>query len=169
MKVKPQEMGEVVNIRQAYIAMIKAYEGGWDAMAGALGMRHDALENRIYERKGQDLHVHTALQMQKFSRTTFFAEAVASASGGTFVLLPSLDHIDNESIADKFHELYAELGELSVEFQTATKDGEVDKKERQRINCVVDRMHKTMDELRALTFKFYCRETAAKAGDRKHG
>ncbi|MFZ6871142.1 YmfL family putative regulatory protein [Undibacterium sp. Di27W] len=158
-----------MNLRQAYLAMIRAYEGGWDGMSAVLGMSHDGLENRIYERKGQGLHVQTAIQMQKFARTTHFAEAVATASGGTFVQLPSLDHIDNESIADKFHELYAELGELSVEFQKATKDGEVDNKERECINCVVDRMHRTMDELRALTFKFYCHETAAKSGGRKHG
>ncbi|MFZ6767492.1 YmfL family putative regulatory protein [Undibacterium sp. Di26W] len=162
-------MGEVVNLRQAYLSMIRAYQGGWDGMAAVLAMSRDGLENRIYERKGQDLHVQTALQMQKFACTTHFAEAVATASGGTFVLLPCLDHIDNSSIADKFHELYGELGELSVEFQAATKDGEVDAKERERINCVVDRMHKTMDELRALTFKFYCHETAAKTGGRKHG
>ena len=33
--------------------MIRAFPVGWDAMAGALGMSRDALENRIYERKGQ--------------------------------------------------------------------------------------------------------------------
>lgn len=43
---------KLVNIRQSYLAMIKNYQGGWDAMAGALGMSRDALVNHIYERKG---------------------------------------------------------------------------------------------------------------------
>lgn len=156
-----KKAGDVVNIKQAYLGMIKAFPGGWDAMAGALGFSRDALENRIYERKGQDLHVQTALQMQSFSGTSLFAEAVAAASGGTFLKLPEVGEVDNEDISTKFHELYAELGELSVEFQKATKDGEVDKREKERINEVVDRMHKTMDELRTLTFRVYCHETKA--------
>jgi hypothetical protein len=150
-----------VNIRQAYLGMIKAFPGGWDAISGALGVSRDALENRIYERKGQGIQVEMALHLQSFSGTTFFADAVAAVSGGTFVKLPSIDHIGNESIAEKFHELYEELGELSQEFREATKDGEVDPRERERINAVVERLHKTMDELRGLTFKFYCRDTKA--------
>ena len=111
--------------------------GGWDAMAAALGFSRDGLENRIYERKGQDLHVQTALQMQSFSGTTLFAQAVATAAGGTFLQLPEVGEVCNEDISTKFHELYAELGELSIEFQAATKDGEIDKRERERINEVV--------------------------------
>jgi len=148
-----------VNIKQAYLGMIKAFPGGWDAMAAALGFTRDALENRIYERKGQDLHVQTALQMQSFSGTHLFAEAIATAAGGTFVKLPIVDAVDNEDISVKFHELYAELGELSVEFTTITKAGEIDKREQERVNSIVDRMHKTMDELRVLTFNVYCHET----------
>ena len=97
--------------------------------------------------------------MQLFSGTALFAEAIATAAGGTFVKLPIVDAVDNEDISVKFHELYAELGELSVEFTTITKAGEVDKREQERVNGIVDRMHKTMDELRVLTFNVYCHET----------
>lgn len=156
-----------MNVKQAYLGMIKAFPGGWDAMAAALGFSRDGLENRIYERKGQDLHVQTALQMQSFSGTTLFAQAVATAAGGTFLKLPEVGEVCNEDISAKFHELYAELGELSIEFQAATKDGEVDKRERERLNAIVDRMHKTMDELRTLTFRVYCHDTAAAVRERK--
>lgn len=64
-----------MNIRKAYLAMIKEYPGGWDAMSAALGMTRDALENRIYERKGQSVLVETALQMQIFSASSHFADA----------------------------------------------------------------------------------------------
>jgi hypothetical protein len=56
--------------------MIATYPGGWAAMAAALGMTKDALENCVYERKGQQINVHTAMQLQAFSQTEFFAEAV---------------------------------------------------------------------------------------------
>ena len=151
-----------MNIKQAYLGMIKAFPGGWDAMAAALGFTRDALENRIYERKGQDLHVQTALQMQSFSGTDLFAEAIATAAGGTFVKLPIVDAVDNEDISVKFHELYAELGELSVEFTEITKKGEIDKRDQQLLNNIVGRMHKTMDELRVLTFNVYCHDTKNK-------
>ena len=156
-----------MNLRQAYISMIRAFPGGWDAMCGALGMTRDQLENRIYERRGQGLGVETALLIQEFSGTKFFAESVSAASGGTFLRLPDAGEVCNEDIATKFHELYAELGELSVEFQAAISDGKIVKRERERINEIVDRMHKTMDELRTLTFRVYCHDTAAAVRERK--
>lgn len=158
-----------MNLRQAYLGMIKSFPGGWDAICGALGMSRDSLENRIYERKGQDLNVQTALQMQSFSQTTMFAEAICAISGGTFVKLPCVDHIGNEEISDKFHEMYEELGLLSQEFREDTKDGVIDQREKERINALVDKIHKTMDEFRALTFKVYCHDTKLKTlakGDR---
>lgn len=148
-----------MNLRQAYLGMIKAFPGGWDAISGALGMTKDALENRIYERKGQDVPVQVALQMQAFSGTTLFAEAVCAQAGGTFVKLPDVDHITDEEISEKFHDLFEELGRLSSEFRESTKDGEINSRERDRFNALVDEMHKTMDELRAITFKVYCRDT----------
>lgn len=141
--------------------MIKAFPGGWDAISGALGMSCNALENRIYERKGQDLNVQTALQMQSFSGTTHFAEAVAVLTGGTFVKLPCVEHIDNEEISEKFHEAFEEMGRLSTEFRGAIKDGEVDSKEQILLNSIVDNLHRNVDTILALTFKVYCRETKA--------
>lgn len=155
-----------MNIRQSYLAMIRAFDGGWDTMAAALGMSKDALENRIYERKGQDLQVQVALQMQAFSRTSHFAESIATASGGTFVKLPCVDDIGNEAITDKFHEIFEQLGVLSAEFREATKDGEINSRERDRLNRIIDDMHRTMDVLRALSFKVYCHDAKS---DREGG
>lgn len=143
--------------------------GGWDAMAGALSVKRDSLENRIYERKGMDMHVQTAMQMQEFSRTTQFAEAVAALSGGTFVKLPCVDEIGNEAITDKFHEIFEQLGVLSTEFREATKDGEINSRERDRLNLIIDDMHRTMDVLRALSFKVYCHETKSGKEGCNHG
>ncbi len=140
--------------------MIKEFPGGWDAMAGALGMSRDALENRIYERKGQGVLVETALQMQKFSRTTHFAEAVAALSGGTFVKLPEIE-VENEDLLKKFNQLYAELGKFSSDFNLATADEQIDRREEALLRDDADKLHKVLSELVALTLRVYGTRTHA--------
>lgn len=152
-----------MDIKQSYLAMIKAFPGGWDAMVGALGMSRDALENRIYERKGQGVLVETALQMQKFSDSTCFAEAVATASGGTFIKLPGDLSSDNEALQAKFQALYIELGQFSKDFSTATADDLIDRREKAVLEADVARVHKIMAELLALTFRIYTPQSAAEA------
>lgn len=149
-----------MEIRQSYLAMIKGFSGGWDAMVGALGMSRDALENRIYERKGQGVLVETALQLQAFSGTTYFAEAVATASGGTFLKLPLDVATDNEPLLKKFNKLVAHLGTFSARFSEATADDEIDKREAADLTAIADEMHKTLAELLALSFRIYCRQEA---------
>lgn len=142
--------------------MIRAFPGGWDAMAGALGMSRDALENRIYERKGQSVLVETALQMQQFSNSTHFAEAVAQVSGGVFMKLPEQSSEDREELLAKFNELYSKLGDLSTKFREYVKDDEIDRRERQDLTDVGQNIHRTVEELLALTFQIYCRPTSGK-------
>lgn len=147
----------MVGTRQAVVADIKAYEGGWDAMAGALAMSRTALENRVYEKKGQGLLVETALLIQEFSKTTNFAESVAQQSGGVFFRLPDPDVADNESITRKFNEVYGAIGELAADFNTFTADNEVTESERDVLNDVVRKIHARIEELLACTLRVYCR------------
>ena len=151
-----------MEIKRAYLAMIKEFPGGWDAMAGALGMTRDALENRIYERKGQSVLTETALQMQQFSSSTHFAEAVAQVSGGVFMKLPEHGDHDRDELLAKFNELYAELGDLSIKFKVSIEDGEIDKRERADLSDVGQHIHRTVEELLTLTFQIYCRPSASK-------
>jgi len=134
--------------------MIKAFPGGWDAIACALGMSRDALENRIYERKGQGVLVETAMQMQAFTGTTHFAEAVAALSGGTFVKLPDVE-FDNVDLMKKFNELYTELGQFSRDFNEATADDKIDRREAATLRADADRMHRVISELVVLMLRVY--------------
>ncbi len=145
-----------MDIKESYLATIRAMPGGWSAMCGALMMSRDAVENRIYERKGQGLLVETALLMQSFSGTTHFAEAVASASGGTFVKLPADLSAGNDVLMHKFQQLYAELGRFSQDFTNATADDVIDKAERKMLEADGERLHRVMAELMALCFRVYC-------------
>lgn len=142
--------------------MIREYPGGWDAMAAALGMSRMCLENRIYERKGQSVLVETALQMQQFSGTTHFAEAVAKISGGLFMKLPDHDGKDRDELLAKFNELYSKLGDLSTKFREYVKDDEIDLRERQDLTDVGQNIHRTVEELLALTFQIYCQPAQGK-------
>jgi hypothetical protein len=145
-----------VEIRESYLAMIRAMSGGWGAMCGALAMTRDAVENRVYERKGQGVLVETAMAMQSFSGTTLFAEAVATASGGTFVLLPADVTSKNDVLMNKFQELYKELGQFSKDFAEATADDVVTKGERKILEGDAARLHRVMAELMGLTVRIYC-------------
>ncbi len=147
-----------MDIRKSYLLMIRAFPGGWDAMAPALGMSRDGLENRIYERKGQSVLVETALQMQQFSGSTCFAEAVAQVSGGIFMSLPERGEHDRDELLAKFNDLYARLGELSTTFRESVEDGEIDPRERADLAEAGQRIHRTVAELLALTFQIYCRK-----------
>ena len=119
-----------MKIKKSYLGMIKAFPGGWDAIAAALGMSRNGLENRVYERKGQGVTVDTALQLQAFSGTTLFAEAVAASSGGAFVKLPEDICDDNEALAKKFRDIYVRLGVFASHFEEATADEVIDPRER---------------------------------------
>jgi hypothetical protein len=142
-------------IKQAYTRMVHSTNGGWDVVAASLAMTVSAISNRVYERKNQRMHVETALLMQEISGTTFFAEAVAQVSGGTFLKLPEIGDISGEEISSKFHELFEEFGELSKEYREMTRDGNIDDEELDKLNKLTQRMHVTMDEIRALTISVY--------------
>lgn len=142
--------------RKAYQDMIKAFPGGWPAMAAALGTSQSSLENRVYERKGMTMTVELARQIQINSGTTRFAEAAAVDAGGTFVRLPEIENIGNDELFKKFLHLNTRLGDLSREYQQSTADGHVDGKEWARLNHIVSDMHQTLQELMAITRKVFC-------------
>lgn len=144
-----------MEIKESYLAMIRAVNGGWGAMCGALAMTRSALENRIYERNGQGVLVDLALAMQSQSGTTHFAQAIATASGGVFVALPQ-PGTDNAPIQSKFNELYIELGRYHQDFQNAIDDDVIDKAERRCLERDAAQLHKIVAELLALTFRVYC-------------
>jgi hypothetical protein len=153
------------SIRKAFLDMIRAYPGGWDAAAGALCMSRMALENRIYERKGQAPLVEHGLALQALSGATRFAEAVAALSGGVFMPLPEPSLHGRGDLFEKFAELYAELGKLSEQMKAAVADGEIDKRKRIGIAATGQDIHRVLQELLQLTFAVYCRPGPDRPGD----
>lgn len=144
-------------LRTAYQQMCRTMPGGWPAMAAALGYTKDGLENRVYERKGQAIDVHTAMQMQAMSESTLFAEAIAADSGGVFIPLPTVDAVDDEEIQALYMALVDEVGKLAREWREATRDGEVDAKERKRLDGIRQAICTRAVQMNELTFKVFCR------------
>ena len=154
----------MAKIRKSYLGMIKSFPGGWDAIAAALGMSRNALENRIYETKRQSMTVDTALLMQKMSGSTLFAEAVAASSGGAFVKLPADISEGNEVLAKKFREVYVRLGGFAARFEEVTADDVIDDRERADLDAIMDGLHKSLAEMMALTYRVYCAPDVAAGG-----
>ncbi|WP_100221475.1 YmfL family putative regulatory protein [Herbaspirillum rubrisubalbicans] len=145
-----------MNLRQANLGMINSYPGGWDGMAAVLGLSRDALENRVYERKGQSVSVHQELQMQEFSGTTLFAEAIATRSGGVFTKLIEPGTVDREDLHSKFQELWAKVGDLSRAYTAYTDDNYIDSREKADLQRISNEIQRAMQELMALMFQIYC-------------
>ncbi len=143
---------------KAYQAMIKVH--GWNGTAATLEMKRSSLEARVYELNGHGMRVETAMMVQAYSGTTLFAQAVAAASGGVFIELPEAGPLDGIDLMAKFHELYAEIGELSSTYTASIADGEIDKRERVELERIEQSLHKTMKELMGTMFRVYCRTSA---------
>jgi hypothetical protein len=147
--------------RRDYLDMIRAFPGGWDAMAGACGMSRQSLENRIYERKGQTVSVELAELMQSFACTTHFAEGVARDAGGVFMKLPEVGDVGNEELLSEFNKLYAELGQMSGKFRAYVADDLISDTERADLNAEAQEIHRTLEQLLALTYRVYCKPEGA--------
>ena len=154
----------MAKIRKAYLGMVKVFPGGWDAISAAMGMSRNGLENRVYERKGQGVTVDTALQLQAFSGTSLFAEAVAASSGGAFVKLPADLSDGNEVLAKKFRDIYVRLGLFAGHFEEATADEVIDARERACLDADMDGLQRALSELMALTIRVYCLPDAGQDG-----
>lgn len=153
-----------MKIRKSYLGMIRAFPGGWDAVAAALGMSRNSLQNRVYELKGQGVPVDIALQLQAFSGTTLFAEAVAASSGGAFVKLPADLSDGDDVLAKKFRDIYVRLGTFAAHFEEATADEVIDARERACLDADMDGLQRGLAELMALTIRVYCQPDGAQDG-----
>lgn len=120
-------------IRSAILKMAHSVAGGHVAAAAALGLcSKAALENRLYQVKGQRVSIEEAMMLQIISNRTDFAQAVAFESGGVFVEMPDLDAaaLQGEDILNSFLNVFVQMGELVKQYQLAEADGNVDADER---------------------------------------
>jgi hypothetical protein len=151
-----------MGIRDALLKTVSEVNGGWPVAAAFLGMSEAVLRSRIYENKGWQLATRDAISLQQFAEVPYFAEAVASECGGTFIRLPDVDTIENESIQVTFNQYFADLGSLWNEFSGAVaNDGQIDENERAKLQAMGEALHRKTEMLLALMFSVYCPRTNA--------
>ena len=144
-----------MELREAKLKMIDAVPGGWATAAGFLGLTENALRNRVYEVKDQKLPDEKSLMLQELSKTSYYADAIARASGGVFVRLPDAE-CENEDLMRKFNELYVLMGNFSRNFDTAlSNDNVIDKQEEEILQRDVHLLQKSASELLALMIRVY--------------
>ncbi len=150
-------------MKKALVKTANAYRGGkgeQDGMEGLsvkLGMGRFGLRNRIYELKMQGIYLSAARQMMRETGTTFIAEAMAKEAGGVFIQLPSIDGVDQEDLHEKLMKLHADIGALSKDYFAATRDDEIDQREKDQLLGQRDKVCQTLHEWLALSFSIYCR------------
>ncbi|TCC01252.1 hypothetical protein E0L21_10090, partial [Kosakonia quasisacchari] len=83
------------SLKEVVKAMCKAYPGGREAMAGALGMTATQFNNNLYEKNGCRFFEVTELEaMEDLSNTSFLADYFAKRRGCLLVEVPTFEDLD---------------------------------------------------------------------------
>lgn len=83
------------SLKEVVKAMCKAYPGGREAMAGALGMSVTQFNNNLYEKNGcRFFEVNELEAMEDISNTSLLADYFAQRRGALLVDVPQLEDLD---------------------------------------------------------------------------
>jgi hypothetical protein len=83
------------SLKEVVKAMCKAYPGGREAMAGALGMSVTQFNNNLYEKNGcRFFEVNELEAMEDISNTSLLADYFARRRGALLVDVPHLEDLD---------------------------------------------------------------------------
>lgn len=143
-------------MRTAIQKAIKSYNGGWEAMASALGLPSvSALENRVYEKKGQELTFHQILMIEALSNTKFITEAMAARHNSVVIELPEgdKDNIDLFVIQSELQS--AVTGVCKTVADSVSDDGIIDQHEENIINNNKTKVHKAVEKFTHTAFMIF--------------
>lgn len=121
-------------LKEVVKAMCKAYPGGRQAMAGALGMSETQFNNNLYEKNGCHFFEVTELEaMEDISNTSFVADYFAKRRGALLVDVPSLKDLDRVDLFSRAMRTAAARGQVDQIIQKALEDGVIEKHEAEEI------------------------------------
>lgn len=128
----------MVDIKETVKEMCKAYPGGRQAMAGALGMSITQFNNNLYEKNGCRFFEHHELEsMEDLSGTNALAEYFARRSGALLVEVPKFEDLDQVELYSRSVTTVARRGLVDQMIQEAVADGVIDANEARDI----ERLH----------------------------
>ena len=121
-------------MKEVVKAMCKAYPGGRQAMAGALGMSETQFNNNLYEKNGCRFFEVTELEaMEDISNTSFLADYFAKRRGALLVDVPNLDDLDRVDLFSRAMRTAVARGQVDQIIQKALEDGVIEKHEAEEI------------------------------------
>lgn len=122
------------SLKEVVKAMCKAYPGGRQAMAGALGMSETQFNNNLYEKNGCRFFEVTELEaMEDISNTSFVADYFAKRRGALLVDVPNLEDLDRVDLFSRAMRTAAARGQVDQIIQKALEDGVIERHEAEEI------------------------------------
>lgn len=123
------------SLKEVVKAMCKAYPGGREAMAGALGMSVTQFNNNLYEKNGcRFFEVNELEAMEDISNTSLLADYFARRRGALLVDVPQLEDLDRVDLFDRAMRTSAARGRVDTVIQRALEDGVIERHEAEEIN-----------------------------------
>lgn len=122
------------NLKEAVKAMCKAYPGGREAMAGALGMTVTQFNNNLYEKNGCRFFEVSELEaMEDISNTSLLADYFARRRGALLVDVPHLEELDSVDLFSRAMRTSAARGQVDQIIEQALEDGVIERHEAEEI------------------------------------
>ena len=143
------------SLKEVVKAMCKAYPGGREAMAGALGMSVTQFNNNLYEKNGcRFFEVNELEAMEDISNTSLLADYFARRRGALLVDVPQLEDLDRVDLFDRAMRTSAARGRVDTVIQRALEDGVIERHEAEEINEYHRRHLAAREEIRAIVALF---------------
>ena len=102
-----------MNLKEVVKSMCKAYPGGREAMAGALGMTVTQFNNNLYEKNGCRFFEVSELEaMEDISGTSLLADYFARRRGALLVDVPHLEELDRVDLFSRAMRTSAARGQV---------------------------------------------------------
>lgn len=153
-----------MNILDTAHAVAHDYPGGCESLAPRIGMSPAVLRSKV--NPNTDTHkltIQDAVRITDVTNDERIIEAWATERNSVLVKLPAAsDEPDNEEILEKFLKLTMQYGELARRHQEATQDGEVDDQEMSDLERIGAAIHRSVEEINALTKRIYKRVPTAR-------
>ena len=155
-----------MNILDTAHAVAHDYPGGCESLAPRIGMSAAVLRSKV--NPNTDTHQLTLMNAVAITDMTDderILEAWLEQRNAVMVKLPdATEQPDNEEILSRFMSLTVQFGSLARRYSEVTADGEVDEQEMADMERIGNLIHRSVEEINALTKRIYCRQpTAAKS------
>lgn len=150
-------------LKEVVKAMCKAYPGGREAMAGALGMSITTFTNNLYEKNGCRFFEVSELEaMEDISNTSFLANYFAERRGSLLVDIPKMDELDRVDLFSRAMRTSAARGQVDQIIESALEDGVIEQEEADEIRVYHRRHLAAREEEIAAIISLFSRKRSQK-------